>query len=101
MVVSQVYGGGLSFVIHPYIWSANSFYGLSTASAGNTIVSGLLAIFNKSLFSNSRAETRSSGELTLRSSCFLALYSVYRLDALINSRLQMIAKPEMQRQALM
>jgi hypothetical protein len=78
----QVYGGGVSFVIHPYLWSVSSFYGLSTASAGSTIVSGLSVLFTDFVFVNSRAETRSGGEF-LR--C-LACLSVSRIDALAISR---------------
>jgi lysozyme family protein len=60
----QVYGGGVSVVVHPYLWSASSFYGSSTASAGSTIVSGLSALFSDCFFANSRAQTQSGGELT-------------------------------------
>ena len=83
---SQVYGGGVSFVIHPYAWSASSFYGLSTASAGSTIVSDLSALVNDCVFANSRAQTRSGGELTLRVSRCLACRSVSRIDTLANSQ---------------
>ena len=70
----------MSVVVHPYLWSASSFYGLSTASAGNTIVSGLSALFNDCVFLNSRAQTRSGGEF-LR--C-LACRSDSRINTLAN-----------------
>jgi hypothetical protein len=81
----QVYGGGVSFVIHPYLWSESSFFGLSTASAGSTIVSGLSALFSDCVFANSSARTRSGGEFTLRVSCCLVLGSVARVNTLTNS----------------
>ena len=43
--VLQVYGGGVSFVVHPYVWSSSSYQGGSTASAGSTTVTGLSVIF--------------------------------------------------------
>jgi hypothetical protein len=56
--VLQVYGGGVSFVVHPYVWSSNSFNGGSSASAGRTIVTGLSAVFLDCNFSGSIVSTR-------------------------------------------
>jgi hypothetical protein len=41
----QVYGGGVSVVVHPYVWSSSSYRGGSSASSGSTIVTGLYVIF--------------------------------------------------------
>ena len=43
--VLQVYGGGVSFVVHAYVWSSSSYRGGSSASSGSTIVTGLYVIF--------------------------------------------------------
>jgi hypothetical protein len=53
-----VYGGGVSFVVHPYVWSSSSFRGGSSASAGSTIVTGLLAVFLDCNFSGGTVSTR-------------------------------------------
>jgi hypothetical protein len=57
--VPQVYGGGVSFVVHPYLWSSNSFDGNSSASAGDTSVSGLSAIFSNCHFIGCSVSSRS------------------------------------------
>ena len=57
----QVYGGGVAFVVHPYVWSSNSFDGASSTSSGDTVVSGLSAVFVDCNFSGSSATTRSIG----------------------------------------
>ena len=75
----------MSFVIHPYLWSESSFFGLSTASAGSTIVLGLSALFSDCVFANSSARTRSGGEFTLRVSRCPVLGSVSRINTLTNS----------------
>jgi hypothetical protein len=46
----QVYGGGVSFVVHPHVWSSNSFNAQSSASAGDTIVSELSSVFKNCRF---------------------------------------------------
>ena len=56
--VLQVYGGGVSFVVHPYVWSSSSFNGGSSASAGRTIVTGLSAVFLDCNFSGGTVSTR-------------------------------------------
>ena len=56
--VLQVYGGGVSFVIHPYVWSSSSFNGGSLASAGSTTVTGLSVIFVDCNFSGATVSTR-------------------------------------------
>ncbi len=56
--VLQVYGGGVSFVVHPYVWSSSSFNGGSSASAGSTAVSGLSVIFVDCNFSGATVSTR-------------------------------------------
>jgi hypothetical protein len=55
--VSQVYGGSVSFVVHPYVWSSSSFNGGSSSSAGSTIVSQLSAIFLDCNFFGSTVST--------------------------------------------
>ncbi len=65
----QVSGGSISFVIGAYLWSLNAFVGASVASAGATVVSGLLAIFRNCSVFGSRAST-STGSGT-RKFCFL------------------------------
>ena len=54
----QVYGGGVSFVVHPYVWSSGLFNGGSSASARSTIVSGLSVIFVDCNFSGGTVSTR-------------------------------------------
>ena len=56
----QVSGGSISFVIGANLWSVNAFNGRSDASAGATIVAGLLAIFRNCSVSGSRALTSTS-----------------------------------------
>ena len=56
--VLQVYGGGVSFVVHPYVWSSSLFNGGSSASARSTIVSGLSVIFVDCNFSGATVSTR-------------------------------------------
>jgi hypothetical protein len=72
----QVYGGAVAFVIHPYVWSFSSFNGGSATSAGNTIVSGLSAVFTDCNFSGSKASTRTIGGITARS--FFIVVVVHR-----------------------
>ena len=54
----QVYGGGASFVVHPYVWSSSSYQGGSSASAGSTTVTGLSVIFVDCNFSGATVSTR-------------------------------------------
>ena len=54
----QVYGGGVSVVVHPYVWSSSSYEGGSTASAGSTIVTGLSVIFVDCNFFGATVSTR-------------------------------------------
>ena len=56
--VLQVYGGGVSFVVHPYVWSSSTYRGGSSASAGSTIVTGLSIIFIDCNFSGGTVSTR-------------------------------------------
>jgi hypothetical protein len=72
--VPQVYGGGVSFVVHPHLWSLNSFNGASSASAGDTIVSELSAVF-----SNCNFTSCSAASITNRS----AYGAYYQLCALL------------------
>ncbi len=53
----QVAGGSISFVIGADLWSLMALNGRSVASAGATIVSGLLAIFRNCSVFGSRAST--------------------------------------------
>jgi hypothetical protein len=53
----QVSGGSISFVIGANLWSLNTFNGGSVASAGATIVSGLVAIFRNCSVFGSRVST--------------------------------------------
>ncbi len=68
--VLQVYGGGVAFVIHPYVWSSSSFNGGSSASAGRTIVTGLSAVFIDCNFSGGTVSTRTISALTHAFSIF-------------------------------
>jgi hypothetical protein len=56
--VLQVYGGGVSVVVHPYVWSSSSYEGGSSASAGSTTVTGLSAVFIDCNFSGGTVSTR-------------------------------------------
>jgi hypothetical protein len=56
----QVYGGGVSFVVHPHLWSSNSFNAQSSASAGDTIVSELSAVFINCRFVGCHAASRTT-----------------------------------------
>jgi hypothetical protein len=56
--VLQVYGGGVSVVVHPYVWSSSSYRGGSSASAGSTIVTGLYVIFVDCYFFGATVATR-------------------------------------------
>ncbi len=55
--VLQVYGGGVSFVVHPYVWSSSTYRGGSSASAGSTTVTGLSVIFVGCNFSGATVST--------------------------------------------
>ena len=58
--VLQVYGGGVSVVVHPYVWSSSSYRGASSASsasAGSTTVTGLSVIFVDCNFSGATVST--------------------------------------------
>ena len=57
----QVYGGGVAFVVQPYLRNSNVFSGQSIAKAGDTVVSGLSAVFFNCSFSGSTAMTRTIG----------------------------------------
>jgi hypothetical protein len=62
---AQVYGGSVAFIVHPYVWSSNSFDGVSSSSAGSTIVAGFAAVFLDCNFSGSVVSTRSISDPTL------------------------------------
>ena len=53
----QVYGGGVAFVVHPYVWSSSLSRGGSSASAGSTIVKVLSAVFLDCNFSGATVST--------------------------------------------
>ena len=54
----QVYGGGVSFVVHPYMWSSSPFLGSSSISTDCTSIARLSAIFTNCTFSGGRALSR-------------------------------------------
>ena len=56
--VLQVYGGGVSFVVHAYVWSSSSYRVASSASAGSTTVTWLSVIFVDCNFSGATVSTR-------------------------------------------
>ncbi len=58
IAVLQVYGGGVSVVVHPNVWSSSSYRGGSSASAGSTIVTGLYVIFVDCNFFGATVATR-------------------------------------------
>jgi hypothetical protein len=62
--VLQVYGGGVSVVVHPYVWSSSSYRGGSSASAGSTIVTGLYVIFVDCNFFGAAVSTRTISATT-------------------------------------
>jgi hypothetical protein len=66
----QVYGGGVSFVVYPFVWSSNIFGGASSTSAGDTVASGLSAVFVDCNFSGSLASTRTIGGLVTKHHVF-------------------------------
>ncbi len=59
----QVYGGGVAFIVQPYVWSSVlSLYDAAyKTEAGDTVVSGLSAVFINCSFSGSTALTRTIG----------------------------------------
>ena len=57
----QVYGGGVAFVVQPHVWSSNIRSGTSSASAEDTVVSGLSAVFFNCSFFGSTALTQTTG----------------------------------------
>ena len=62
----QVYGGGVAFVVQPYVWSylsSNPYIRPSITEAGDTVVSGISAVFFNCSFSGSTALTRTIGAL--------------------------------------
>ncbi len=66
-LAAQVYGGSLSLVVGPYLWSGTSgnddFSLMSTCSAGDTVVSGLWTVLNNNRISGSLALTYFGGTL--------------------------------------
>ena len=48
----------MSFVVHPHLWSSNSFDGKSSAFAGDTVVTGLSAVFTRCQFVDCSASSR-------------------------------------------
>ena len=72
--VLQVYGGGVSFVVHPYVWSSSSYLTGSSASAGSTAVTGLSVIFVDCNFFGATVSTRTiSAPTRVFSNVFFAL----------------------------
>ena len=74
--VLQVYGGGVSFVVSPRVWSSSAFRGGSSTSAGSTTVTGLSAVFLDCNFSGSGVSTHS---ISGRPSCLLFVFTVFAL----------------------
>jgi hypothetical protein len=76
-----VYGGGVSFVVSPHVWSSSAFRGESSTSAGSAIVAGLSAVFFDCNFSGSAVSTHSiSGPAILFAflfSLFLRLFCIH------------------------
>jgi hypothetical protein len=63
---SQVYGGGISFVIHPQVSSSSFFKGQSDTAVGSVNVSELSAVFRNCNFDRIAVSTRTiNGEITL------------------------------------
>ena len=100
--VSQVYGGGVSFVVHPYVWSSNSIYGGSSAYAGSTIVTGISAVLVDCNFSGGAASTRTISAPTHAFFYFLFALSMRLFNIHIHSIARSQARvPEWQRLDLM
>ncbi len=55
----------MSFVVHPYVWSSNSFNGESSTSAGSSTVTRLSAVFLDCDFSGNSVSTHSISGLIL------------------------------------
>jgi hypothetical protein len=85
--VLQVYGGGVSFVVHPYVWSSSTYRGGSTASAGSTTVTGFSVIFMDCNFSNGTVSTRTISAPT--SVVFKVLFALF--SRLFHTRVHSIA----------
>jgi hypothetical protein len=82
----QVYGGGVAFIVHPYVWSSSSFFGSSSSSAGSTIVSRLSANFSNCSFSGCAAWTRTiSGSTSHSFNCNRATFT-FMLTPTFNRR---------------
>jgi hypothetical protein len=94
----HVSGGGVAFIVHPFIWSMSSFWGSSLSLAGATIVSRLSAIFIESYFSGCAASSRTISVLNL--TFILQLSTIHARDYL-NAPLQVMTVPEWQRLAPM
>ena len=99
----QVYGGGVSVVVQPYIWSLSSGYADVSTSAGDTIASGILIIFIDCNFSGSISSTRTKSGLILASLDFIAMhFCLTPVDSPSNSRSQARTEtPDWPLQALM
>jgi hypothetical protein len=65
----------VSFAVHPYVWSSNSFNGRSSVLAGETIVSAISAVFSDCNFSGSTAKTLTTSTLRVNDRVLLPLFS--------------------------
>jgi hypothetical protein len=81
-----VYGGGVAFAVYPHLWSSNTFFGGSSASAGDTNVSGLSAVFTNCHFTSCRAESfTASGTMSRIALFHLSIHIVTAFQTLDRS----------------
>ncbi len=69
----------MSFVVHPYVWSSNSFNGESSTSAGSNTVTRLSAVFLDCDFSGNSVSTHSISGPTLVCFVFPVLTLAFNL----------------------
>jgi hypothetical protein len=88
--VLQVYGGGVSFVVHPYVWSSNFFRGKSSTSAGSTNVTGLSAVIRDCNFSGDKGSAYTFRPISVSKSLFTSNFFLHIL-AIYSARSQVRA----------
>lgn len=84
----QVYGGSISFTVNPFVRSSSSYFGQSSSTAGDTIVSGLSAIFVDCNISDSKASTRtnSGSNFSILAAIFVTLRHFSQISSQIIDR---------------
>ncbi len=91
----------MSFAIHPFLWSSNSFDGSSSVFAGETIASGVSAVFTDCFFSGSTAKTLTTSASHVNDRILSPYFhAFFDVDLLTISRTQARAQHKWQRLAL-